>query len=51
MLKIAICDDEVYVHEDIKQYLRTCETDRQLKIDCFLNGEELSKVMAMVCRI
>lgn len=41
MLKIAICDDEVYVHEDIKQYLRTCEIDKQLKIDCFLNGEEL----------
>lgn len=41
MLKIAICDDEAYVHEDIKHCLQLCEVEEPLKIDCFLNGEAL----------
>ena len=41
MLNIAICDDEVYVHDEIKKYLQLCEAEEPLNIDCFLSGESL----------
>lgn len=41
MLKIAICDDETYVHDEIKRYVQLCEIEEPLRIDCFLNGKEL----------
>lgn len=41
MWKIAICDDEPYVHEDIKQCLQLCELEERVQMECFLTGEEL----------
>jgi len=41
MWKIAICDDESYVHSEIKKCLQLCESENAMKIDCFLNASEL----------
>ena len=40
-MNIAICDDEVYVHDEIKQCLKACGIEEQVNIDCFQNGEAL----------
>lgn len=41
MWKIAICDDEPYVHDDIRKCLQFCASENEYEVDCFLNGEEL----------
>lgn len=41
MWKIAICDDEPYVQDDIRNCLRLCALEREYEVDCFGNGEAL----------
>lgn len=43
MIKIAICDDEVAVHKQVKEIVSKCKFNTQIEIINFMCGQELLK--------